>query len=122
MKYIGLSLSFCMLDLDRSIVMMDDVDCIIVGVACRSDKDWKNLLDQYERTYWKNNETARAYATYLRDHHKIYQPRLNGQDGPNIAHGHWIEVGDAPRGERPKERYTSTSYFTVATSFSYSHT
>jgi hypothetical protein len=109
MKLIGLSLSFCIADVASSKVGYNDVECIITGVACRNDRDWKAVIEQYRHTYWQNISDARAWAEQFRTDHKLYQPRLDGHAAPNIAHGHWIEVGEEPRGTRPATTKSTSS-------------
>lgn len=90
---IGLSLSFCVADIVRGKVQLENVNKIIAG-TCAEPTEWENLLTDYKRIYWDfNPDECERVARKLMDENKIEQPRLNGKNAPNIAEGHWLVNG-----------------------------
>lgn len=90
MKYTGLSLSLCVLDLAKGVVPYDDIVLIIAGTNARCKADWDRILQSYQRNYWSKYHWAQFIATRLIADGKIEQPRLNGERPLSINHGHWI--------------------------------
>jgi len=95
---IGLSISFCVGDICRGKVQLDDIELIIAGTrVANSKEDWDKLVDQYQKVYWRKfPEEADAVLGWLLDNNKIEQPRLDSGDkfAPNIAKGCWVENFD----------------------------
>lgn len=94
---IGLSLSFCVLDLVNGKVDWKDVDYIITSTNCPTVKAWLYVVDSYQETYWKECKfSAVGAATRLLDGGMIRQPRLlDTNHFPNLNNtGHWVESED----------------------------
>jgi len=86
----GLSLSFCVLDIQAGLVALDEVEKIITGTRAPDQEtiDW--LLNEYSQSYWRENPAAcEAIARQLFAKDLIYQPRLHGERPPFIGVGHW---------------------------------
>lgn len=91
---IGLSISFCIKDVCRGKVRLDDVEQIIAGTNAKSPEDWDALVEQYQEVYWRRfPEEVNAVLGYLLDNDKIVQPRKESDDvfAPNIANGYWVK-------------------------------
>jgi len=90
-KKIGLSLSFCILDVIDGKVPFADIEKIIAGTHF-TDRDHfhTGMKEGYCRTYWrKNPEYALHLAMALWDAGMLDQPRRRREEAPNIADGHW---------------------------------
>jgi hypothetical protein len=90
----GLSLSFCVLDIQAGLVSLDEVEKIITGTRAddQATLDW--LLHEYGQSYWLVNPAAcEAIARQLFAKDLIYQPRLHGEKPPFIGVGHWLKDG-----------------------------
>lgn len=100
---IGLSLSFCVQDILDGKVAEQDVLCIVSGTKAATQEDWAKLLQGYEIYWHKNVGEAYNIAVRLRESGRIVQPRLNGQEPPNIAAslGHWLDLSN---------RYSQSDY------------
>jgi len=106
MKYIGLSLSFCVLDILNGVVAEDEVAMLVTGTAATDDKTFENVLDQYSGrdpdrpycNYWEGREDeGREIARRLWMAGKIEQPRLKGMDTcDGILMSRWalLETGE----------------------------
>lgn len=90
---IGLSLSFCVQDMLANKVSMEEVICIVCGTHARDERQWAGVLEEYGKLYWRADPVrGKAIANALRQQGKIIQPRLCGDQAPNIASGHWAKV------------------------------
>ncbi len=103
---VGLSLSFCVLDILKGNVPASRVREIITGTNITDQEGWDDLLSRYKTTYWKidpdkGEQIARQFITDGR----IKQPLLDGKPAPKTIGGKiWktaVEI-DALR-EREKE-------------------
>lgn len=93
-KVTGLSLSFCVSDILRGRVKENEVEVIISGICAPNQKDWDDVLNRYSETYWRRDpEKAKEIANRLRARGKIRQPRVDGDEYPNIVDGPWIVDG-----------------------------
>lgn len=88
---IGLSLSLCVRDIIEGRAALREVSKIVAG-TCYPDRETfcDRLRETYCRTYWRRApRRAHALAMRLWDEDKIDQPRLRGEDPPNVSAGHW---------------------------------
>ena len=94
MKYIGLSLSFCVRDIIEGKIAIEDVALIIAGTYAKGEASWKGLLDQYSETYWQNDpDGAKEVANTLLFTSRIFQPRVAGCDPIKSAAAFlWVEA------------------------------
>lgn len=91
-KLIGLSISLCIQKIAKGEVSLSDVAFIISGTCCKSPEDWQKVISQYTKTYWEGVEDiAVGILTILIRDGRIYQPRIYGEQAPNIAHGIWVD-------------------------------
>ena len=91
---IGLSLSSCVLDILRGEVQLGEVSKIIAGTKISNDDEWRYVMEKYSKTYWyKDPEKAVRIAEQLRDQGKIEQPRVRGDNPPNLGMtgDHWVK-------------------------------
>jgi hypothetical protein len=88
---IGLSLSFCVLDIAAGKAKESDVERIIAGTCAKSDGEMLEVIASYQHSYWSEYPLAWQIATRLLD--RIEQPRLKGKEPPFIGDGHWIKDG-----------------------------
>lgn len=87
---IGLSLSFCVSDICRGKVALQDVEKIIAGTCVHDRDELEDLIVDYQEWYWSDFPKEAAFVTRcLWENGKIEQPRLKGEEARNIAHGHW---------------------------------
>lgn len=94
MKYTGLSLSLCVLDIARGRVSIDQVDKIIASTAANSSQDWYEVIEEYKKYYWSENpKECEHLAREFIAAGKVEQPRLQGKEAHNIANGHWLING-----------------------------
>lgn len=92
-RFIGLSLSGCIMDIAKGVVKEEEVKFIVAGTCCPTDKI-ELLLEQYKRLEWvKCYEDAREILMRFLEQGKIVQPRLLGLPYPNIAAGRWAIQG-----------------------------
>lgn len=89
---IGLSISMCIQKIAKGEVNLSDVKMIFAGTCCRTPEDWQHLITQYNKTYWLGIEDlAVGILTILIRDGRIYQPRIYGEQAPNISKGIWVE-------------------------------
>lgn len=87
---IGLSLSYCVVDIINGLVDIDDVLFIVCGTKFSNDREFSEVMDQYAEFYWSHlPQLARYVATQLKIQGKLIQPRLEGCQVPPIVNGHW---------------------------------
>lgn len=88
---IGRSLSFCILDIIRNHVSIQEVEKIYTSTKCATGVQWDDMIDCYSRVYWRENPTAaRTAVRMLQDAGKIEQPRLTDPDYEySINNGYW---------------------------------
>lgn len=90
---IGLSLSFCVADICRGKVNLEQVEKIVTGTMA-GPNEWDDLLAEYKKIYWQEfPKKAEAIAQQLMKEGKIDQPRLRGEEARNIPDGHWLVNG-----------------------------
>ena len=90
----GLSLSFCVLDIQAGLVSLDEVEKIMAGIYAADAEaiDW--VINQYREIYWRENpQECEVIARQLFAKDLVYQPRLHGELPPFIGHGHWLQDG-----------------------------
>lgn len=93
MKRIGLSVSCCIRDIIEGRVKEEDVGRIIAGTVAEDEEAWIHLIAQYQVNYWSRNPQEAADVCHrLIKAGKITQPRLEGQEAPDISMGHWLEA------------------------------
>lgn len=82
MKY-GRSLSFCVLDILRGKVKLDDLGAIVASTLIRDENDLKEVFNSYMESYWYEYDKEKVWelVKHLWDIGKIYQPRLNKSVG-----------------------------------------
>lgn len=92
---IGLSLSFCIGDILRGEVKVEEVSKLITATACSTNEEFEKVVKSYCENYsqWrKNPERARELAYYFWNNKMIEQPRLIDEDShPGLNDGRWIE-------------------------------
>jgi hypothetical protein len=86
----GYSISSCCRDIATGKVGEADVEKIVAGTRCDSKEIFETVLGQYLETYWKDTPEAANIARRFWDKGMIDQPRVRGEDAPNIANGHWL--------------------------------
>ena len=94
MKFIGLSLSFCIKDICEGKVPLEAVAGIVPGFALNAADHVavNELLIRYLPIYWyKYPEKASETLNQLLDSGRILPPHAGGQ---NIAHGYWMRAED----------------------------
>jgi hypothetical protein len=89
MKKVGLSVSFCFRDIARGDIKEEDVKRIIAGTRCDTREIFEIVIERYLESYWKEYPEAADIARRFWDRGLIDQPRVRGEDAPNIAKGHW---------------------------------
>ena len=87
---IGLSISFCVLDIARGKVHIWEVDKIIAGTRIENFEEWNELISTYQGSYWFGLDNAEAILRELLEAGKIVQPRLVFGKCPYIGDGHWV--------------------------------
>ncbi len=70
---VGISLSFCVQDICRGVVNLNDVKMLYTGTAFKSAED---AIQHYSKTYWRNLPKAARICRKLWDEGKIVQSRL----------------------------------------------
>ena len=89
---IGLSLSFCIVDILAGKVLESEVQKIITGTAVASEAEWQNLIKTYREIYWwEDPDKGEAILRRFIAAGKLEQPRLEGKEARNIARGHWLK-------------------------------
>jgi len=89
-KLIGLSLSFCVGDIIRGKVAIEQVQMIIASTKCATRAEWHSVLAKYSKSCWREYpKRACDIAWQFIDAGKVEQPRLHGDPYPHIAGGHW---------------------------------
>jgi hypothetical protein len=80
----GLSLSFCITDIQNGLVREDQVTRIIASTNARTRADFEKVLDNYADTYWgKHPEEAKSLARrFLRSR----QDRPTSHQGRTCEH------------------------------------
>lgn len=88
--YIGLSLSFCVADIVLGKVALDDVHLIIANTKCATQEDWEFAIARYRQTRWAfAPDECEQVARQLIADDKVTQPRLRGEQHPDVASGYW---------------------------------
>lgn len=85
-KLFGVSLSFCVAEMVRQNISVDDVECISSGTLIENMDQFMNMVILYSETYWKDFPSEARYLAFnLLDKGKIYQCCLEGLEAPNIS-------------------------------------
>lgn len=86
----GLSVSFCIAYVIRGKISEDDIAEIIAGTRCETPENWDEVIKVYRETYWRDDpDSGKAVIRRLLADGKVSQPRVAGEEAPNIAGGHW---------------------------------
>ncbi len=89
-KYIALSLSFCISEIVRGLVNIEDVIEFQAGTAASSPEGWDSIIADYREYYWRDfPDEAERIARYFIEKGLVKQPRLEGEGIPLIGDGHW---------------------------------
>lgn len=87
---IGYSLSFCVADCLHGKVNPKDVQGIVAGTCARNKEDWDRVIARYRKVYWRSDpDRGEQIARQWIETRIVTQPRINGEEPPNIAAGHW---------------------------------
>lgn len=88
---IGFSMSFCLVDIIRGRVKIDEVVALIVGT---NEYSFNELWEHYKVTTWRGLDYEELFALYclLNEKRIIIRPKANKQEPPNIADGHWMDI------------------------------
>lgn len=80
---VGLSLSFCIMDIVEGRVSLDQVERIIAGTCARTAEDWDHVVGVYRLAYWgKDPDRAERIARTMIKLGKVDQPRTRGEAPP----------------------------------------
>lgn len=89
-KYIGLSLSFCMLDILEGRISIEEIAGIITSTKFDT---LEQAVDMYQSTYWKKFSKEYCTETLESVWSLIFQPRLNVlTSGHMVGHGFWLNT------------------------------
>lgn len=97
-EIIGLSVSFCILDIANGKVKAEEVTKIIGSTACLNNLDWGQVISKYALGEWKHADVqlcAKTLWQMLADG-KIEQPRLTDPDfdtWERVIRGPWLVDG-----------------------------
>jgi len=87
-KLIGLSVSFCILDIVEGRVNFDDVEFIIGGTNFRTVSA---AVESYGQSCWRSNPTGcQEVLEKLVKNRTAFQPRKYNLPAPSIANTRWI--------------------------------
>jgi hypothetical protein len=94
---IGISVSFCVQDILRGKVGIEQVEKIIAGTSCRNSAEWNSCIELYRSHYWQDDpEKGEQIFRQLLAEGKIFQPCLKTRKVPLLAtdHGiiHWVKA------------------------------
>ena len=89
---IGLSLSFCVMDIIAGKVDEADVELIISGTAAKTPEDWDKVIEGYRASYWLHSPAqGERIARMLINNGRVWQPRVLGVLPLSLSGGHWLE-------------------------------
>lgn len=94
MKQIGYSLSFCVADICRGKVKIEDVALVVASTKMDDRDAFDEVILLYAETYWCNFPLMAIGVVHqlMRDY-KLCQPRLwNPNYYQSIAHKHWLPL------------------------------
>lgn len=93
-KLIGKSFSFCIKSIIEGEVRITDVEKIVCGTRAVTPTDFRHLLAHCVKNYWKRSpETACHIARYFWNQGMLDQPRVYGEEAPNISDRKiWIDA------------------------------
>lgn len=88
MKYVGLSVSFCVKNICQGHVAIKDVVGIVPGMVLNDNNTIWDVYDRYKDIYWKN------YAELARS--VLEQVEILDHPGhrPNVSNGVWLKAED----------------------------
>ena len=90
-QLIGLSLSYCVSDILKEDVKLDNVTKMYVGCVWQSNQEFLELLEQYHQSYWRKfnfreiEEIVDSLLPIIQITRLFDPPRL-----PNTFRGHWV--------------------------------
>lgn len=92
---VGLSISGCIADILKGKVNLEDVDFVVAGTRCITEKHWSHVFKSYSEYYWCDLDTPKALGilNYWREKGIIDQPRTRGEEAPNLVNGRWMVYG-----------------------------
>lgn len=73
---IGTSLSFCVKEIAKGVVDINDVEKIVAGTRASNQEEWAEIFSRYNSVYWKGLPEAESIARQLIDSGRVVQPRL----------------------------------------------
>ena len=89
-RLVGLSLSFCVSDIVRGTVKLNEVGLIYAGTSFEGIRGFASVCKYYTQFYWREHKAKSiAVAAILWLTGRIEQPKLKGLPAPRIPHGHW---------------------------------
>ena len=89
---IGLSLSFCVMDMINEDLGVRDVVKIVSNTKANNLAEFENVLRSYTEVYWWDfPKEAKALARRLWKAGKIDQPRTRGEKPHTIQDGRWTD-------------------------------
>lgn len=94
---VGLSLSFCVLDIAKGNVDMKDVAFIYSGTKAETGEHWEQVIESYKLHYWRHYPDAERIARHFISENLVIQPRLEGkllQYSGRKTGGCWIEQNE----------------------------
>jgi len=94
-KVIGLSLSFCVLDIVAGKPTLDEVEKIIAGTKCLNDETWNKLIEDYRCSHWAENpDECEKVCRQLLAEGKVFQPHLRNDMAPRLTVRHGLNGSD----------------------------
>jgi len=87
----GLSVSFCFRDMAQGKVNPDLVINIIAGTKIDNPATMEHVIQSYRNNYWSDcADKAEELFRQFWAEGRIIQPRVNGEEPPNLSDGHWL--------------------------------
>jgi len=72
---VGLSLSFCIMDIIEGRVAEEDVSHIVTGTRAVTEASWDRMVERYSSIYWSEDpQRASELVSSFREAGKIGQP------------------------------------------------
>jgi len=90
---VGMSLSFCVSDIVKGKVSLDEIRFISTGTCVKTSEQWDKIIASYQETYWRKfPQEGERITRLLIEQGKILQPRLEGLlvNIALIVHDPWI--------------------------------
>ena len=91
-KYIGLSLSLCVLDLLKGKITFDQVFAVFSGTLIENEEQIDYVLMSYGETYWRDFSISEVEAVFKQVYisGKLIQPIVLHLEPSNTVNGHWV--------------------------------